>query len=205
MRNPREPKVSIKTHQRFVALLTALLILSCSSNAAPPPVPEAVNYKWEIFKIILDKGLLALALLILGYFINKKLEVFKQRRLFSTEAVKLRLMKIAEVWEMLYILKKETQFVINLAYKKEIPSEEVMRAALAKHKTVYEELNRVLTKNSFWIGKDQRVKIDGYGFLLGEQLSEAVATEGNKDTLHRLREAMEMGIDDLRTELLNAE
>ncbi|HXF40764.1 MAG TPA: hypothetical protein VN687_13700 [Blastocatellia bacterium] len=56
----------------------------------------------ELIKIIVDKLFLAAVLAVFGFFLNRLLERFRSRLSFSTELNKIRVSKIAELWEKLY-------------------------------------------------------------------------------------------------------
>lgn len=48
---------------------------------------------------IFDKGVLAAVLLLIGYFVNRRLERYRSGRALATEAAKIRLARIGELWE----------------------------------------------------------------------------------------------------------
>lgn len=61
------------------------------------------SFKEDLIKILVDKLLVGLLLIIVGIWSTNLIERLKSERSFSAELAKIRAEKIAEVWEKVYL------------------------------------------------------------------------------------------------------
>lgn len=71
------------------------------------------RFKREIFKIILDKLLIGVLLVVVGVFANYIVEKYKFEEGFRTELNKTRVARIGEVWVNLYIYEASVDNVVD--------------------------------------------------------------------------------------------
>src|ERR1044072_1772751 len=65
--------------------------------------PWLTPYKKELYKIVFEKFLIALILVIVGFFATRLVEEFKSKQSFHAELNKVRIQKIGELWEKVYL------------------------------------------------------------------------------------------------------
>jgi len=68
-----------------------------------------VHQTGRFWNTIFDKGLLAAVLLGLGYLANRQLEHYRSGRTLTTEAAKIRLKKIGELWELINLWDRDAK------------------------------------------------------------------------------------------------
>ena len=71
------------------------------------------SLKEELIKIIIDKFLIAVLILIFGFFINIWLEKYKSYQSLSVHMVKTQAEKIGTVWELMYQYDEYTDDIIR--------------------------------------------------------------------------------------------
>jgi hypothetical protein len=146
------------------------------------------NFKRDLIKIVVDKLLVALILVVVGFFATNLIERFKTERSFSAELSKMRVEKISQVWEKIYQLEAaydESDRMTKDYYisaKTKSPEDDkalyqrlIMDPLIKSVGPLQIELEQLLIKNRFWLGEEMYEEIYYYLNASGEY---RVAREG---------------------------
>jgi hypothetical protein len=146
------------------------------------------SFKKDLIKIAIDKLLVALILVVVGFFATNLIERFKTERSFSAELNKMRVEKISQVWEKIYQLEaaydESDRMTMDYYASAKTKSLEEGRAVYQRlimdpvTKSVGPlqiELEQLLIKNRFWLGEEMYREIYYYLNASGEY---RVAREG---------------------------
>ena len=175
----------------------------------------------EIAKIVIDRLLIGVVLVVLGFLANRTIEKFKSEQTFVEELNKLRVQKIAEVWEKVYVFEATAEPMFKAREMTSDQIEEFMQGPLSEKKMkVYrqkdadavapfehakQEALDLANRNRLWIGEDQyaaiRAYIDAseeYSFALHSITADKEAVEA----LRKKREEKRATIVQIRSALL---
>lgn len=157
--------------------------------------------KEEIIKIVIDKGLIGLLLIVAGYLINRILEKHKSKQSLHNELAKMRISKIGECWEVLFKADSLARQLITVAsdglrkFGNENWSEYV--EYLKKNTPLIEQELRkeldashsIIEKNRFWIGHKSYHNFHNYTTSIDAYVDAFII--GDSKELMRLKQDME--------------
>lgn len=144
----------------------------------------------ELIKILVEKLFLALILAAFGFYLNRLLEEFRSRLSFSTELNKVRVNKIADVWEKLYEFEQCAEL-----------SQTVGLGSRDRFQKLFDELHLLMQRNRFWIGEEAYDRINSYKVLL-KNLTE-VQDEAKAASLRAQVDGARQTVTDVRDRLLS--
>lgn len=101
----------------------------------------------QLIVTIVDKGAIALIVLIVGYVLNKALEGYRATQLRETELLKLRLEAMRKCWAGLLSWSADCDETVRLYMNTNMPGE-----MLQKITSRSLELNKILDENRFFAG-----------------------------------------------------
>jgi len=172
------------------------------------------EFKRDILKIVIDKLLIGILLLVAGVLANNLVEKYKLDEGFKTELNKTRVSRIGEVWESLYIYEASVDNVVNEFTQIVIETEgddkleyERRQAELPPlikvQKNVLAHLIATNHKNRFWIGEKTYTEINNYIDVLIEIIT--AYSEYDADKINKLnlkRNELRRGVTSIRDRLL---
>jgi hypothetical protein len=128
--------------------------------------------KADLTKIVVEKLLIGAVILCLGMFTANRIEHFKSSQSFISEFNKLRVQKIGEVWEQVYVweavVEQNSARAWNILGKGGPTLEDIRQTATELAGVADEnirkknELLAAANKNRFWIGEEQYEAITDY-------------------------------------------
>ncbi len=123
----------------------------------------------ELIKIFVDKLLIAIILVGVGYFANHSLEQFKADQSFYGEINKIRVQRIADVWEEVYsfedrfsAVSKNKAAILKACIDNKNCTGLETRIAEAQAPMDIEKLTKVVQLNRFWLGSEAGNAISAY-------------------------------------------
>lgn len=133
----------------------------------------ALTYKQEIKKLVVDKLLIALVLAFFGLIASILIEKFKSKQEFSTELNRVRVQKIAEVWESVFIFESKLNNLYNELNDNIEDNNSFNGNSIDSIKTyfdikkenVFKDIPVILNlceKNRFWIGEESYKEVKNY-------------------------------------------
>jgi hypothetical protein len=129
----------------------------------------ALTYKQEIKKLLIDKLLIALILAVFGLLASLLIERYKSTQSFSEELNKLRVEKIAEVWESVFIYESKIDRLyselLNTTSSNIRDLNHIDSIFSARIDFLEKERIRIMElgdKNRFWIGESSYEDIKNY-------------------------------------------
>jgi hypothetical protein len=136
------------------------------------------NLKDDLIKISIDKFLIGMLLILLGSFATNLVEKIKSERSFSIQLNRMRVEKISEVWEKVYLFESATETAIkglrskSLNEPREFSGEEAERVVEEDRKffknlfrqsdSLHSDLIDLANKNRFWLGEESYSEIQNY-------------------------------------------
>lgn len=171
------------------------------------------SFKKEIFKIVLDKLLIGILLVVAGVFANYLVEKYKFEEGFRTELNKTRVARIGEVWENLYIYEASVDNVVDqfrTIVIEENSAEDELKRKEKELPPLIEIQGQTLAnliaashKNRFWIGEETYLEIINYTNVL-EDLMDAYANYDVKriEEINLKRAQLRQGVRNVRDKLL---
>lgn len=171
------------------------------------------QFRKDLFKIILDKLLIGILLVIFGAIANQVVEKYRFEEGFRTELNKTRVARIGETWENLYIYEASVDNVVDqfrTIVIEEDSDEEEFRRKQIELPPLIEIQGQALTnllatsyKNRFWIGEDNYLEIINYTNIL-EELMDAYANYDIKriEEINENRTELRQGVKIIRDKLL---
>lgn len=123
-----------------------------------------LGFKQKIIEIIIENGVLALVLLLLGLWINKKLEKFKSEQSLEGELNKLRVRKIGECFAVHSKYAKLLDgFIISLnEYRNsDLKNDEIVEKLTPRIedlKKEKKEVDLITSSHKFWLGDEVHEK-----------------------------------------------
>ena len=170
--------------------------------------------KKDLLKILVDKLLIGLILVVAGVFANNLVEKYKSEEGFRTELNKTRVARIGEVWEGLYIyeasvdnvLNHFTQIILETKNNEKLELERRQTELPPLIKTQQSALADLIAsthKNRFWIGEETYKEINNYIDILSDLIT--AYSEYNVDKIAELdirREELRRGVISTRDKLL---
>ena len=189
------------------------------------------SFRREIIKIIVDKALIGILLVIVGFFSTNITEKLKTERSFSSELNKIRAQKIGEVWEKVYLyeaeVEAETQALISSAERfaestptststprdyqevvKEAENEirKKMEEGKIPSEKAYRELKDLINKNRLWLGERSYSEVSEY-ISTTSDYSVAVTNKdmGRTNQLKKRREELRATINNTRDRMLKGD
>lgn len=171
------------------------------------------QFKREIFKIILDKLLIGVLLVVAGVFANYIVEKYKFEEGFRTELNKTRVARIGEVWENLYIYEASVDNVVDqfrTIVIEEKSDEEELKRKKKELPPLIEIQGQALTnliasshKNRFWIGEETYLEIINYTNILEDLMDAYAKYDVNKiEEINKKRMQLRQGVKNVRDKLL---
>ncbi len=173
------------------------------------------EFKYDILKIILDKFLIGVLIIIIGLYGNSILENQKQSLSFNNDLSKIQAQKIGDVWELLYIFEASTDSLIRQVATIDIETTSIeerneriiseVTGLATKNSKLYDDLIEKTVMNRFWLGEIQYNSVKDYSALLIEYLEEYA-----KNNLSRIksidaeRSIKRENIQSIRNSLLNS-
>lgn len=177
--------------------------------------------KDELIKISVDKLLIGIILVILGNFSANLVEKFMSERSFSVQLNKIRVEKISEVWEKVYIYECAIEAAIQGLGNKppnepiEFSDQEVKRIVdedvkffnklFKQSNSLHSELVALVNKNRFWLGEESYSEIQSYIKSTVEYLHAIEDKPVNEEKVRSLsekREKSRASIKQIRDRLL---
>jgi hypothetical protein len=171
------------------------------------------EFKNDIVKIVIDKLLIGILILIIGLYGNSLLEKYKSAQSFNTDISKIQAKKIGEVWECLYTFEASTDKWVQQILKIEMESVDIktrnmrliseMTIPIKENDKLREVLLKKVNSNRFWIGENQYDSIMDYtNFLI-----DYMAAYANKDpeklkSINKKRNEKRINIQSIRNQLL---
>ena len=170
--------------------------------------------KNDLVKIVIDKLLIGILILIAGLYGNSWLEKYKSTQSFNTDIRKIQVQKIGEAWEALYAFEASTDKLIRQTLDNEMEQAGIgtKNTRLITETTmspkVNSEFHKALVKktisNRFWLGENQYESIIDYSNLLVDYMAAYL----NKDpealkTINEKRDKTRANIRSIRDQLLN--
>lgn len=179
------------------------------------------NLKDELIKISVDKFLIGMLLILLGSFATNLVEKIKSERSFSIQLNRMRVEKISEVWEKVYLFETATEGAIK-ELMEQPPNEplefsekeanrvveefrNLKRKIFKRSDSLKSELTNLANKNRFWLGEESYSEIQNY---IASTLDYLYALEDkpvNEEKIQKLsdkREKSRASIKQIRDKLL---
>jgi hypothetical protein len=198
----------------------------------PSLMPDnKASFKQDLIKILVDKVLIGIFLVIIGIFSTSFIEKLKSERSFSAELDKIRAEKIGEVWEKVYLYEAASKLIreklilelldagarnlektkhpsADLNGIKDIKQEvkEMDEKEMRKDPPYFKEnveLMNTLNKNRFWLGEDMFSDIEHY--LAASEEYNLILTSRDENRIkdaEKKREASRATIIKIRDRLL---
>lgn len=152
--------------------------------------PWLTPYKKELYKIAFEKLLIALTLVIAGFFATRLLEEYKSQQSFHAELNKTRIQKIGELWEKVYLFASLDEKLFSRSSnstfsliesisgktQEEIKKMEEERKEKLKNdrQKLANELEELLPKYRFWLSEDNYQAVMEF-YYLSQQYNSANA------------------------------
>ncbi|MDO5615977.1 MAG: hypothetical protein Q4G16_07295 [Cruoricaptor ignavus] len=115
---------------------------------------QADYFIQEIIKIILEKGILAISILIVGFRITKTIEKIKSNESFKNEITKIRVEKIAKFYDLFSQYEHwSNRIIIHFETGDYLNETELLEATL-EHDKINKILGYELNQMRFWINDD---------------------------------------------------
>jgi|GEM_PF-3719776 len=112
------------------------------------------HFTQEIIKIILEKGILAISILIVGFMITKTIEKIKSNESFKNEITKIRVEKIAKFYDLFSQYEHwSNRIIIHFETGNYLNEVELLEATL-EHDKINNILGYELNQMRFWINDD---------------------------------------------------
>ncbi len=179
------------------------------------------NLKDELIKISVDRFLIGMLLILLGSFATNLVEKIKSERSFSTQLNRMRVEKISEVWEKVYLFESATETAIKGLRSKppneprefsDTEAERVLeedrkffRNLFRQSDSLYGELINLANKNRFWLGEESYTEIQNYIANTQDYLYALEEKPMNEEKVQKLsgkREKSRVSIKQIRDKLL---
>ena len=119
-----------------------------------------MTFEQHIYLALIDKLLIGIMLLVLGFFGNRALESFRASQTFRSEMAKTRISYIGETWSAFYTWEAVVQDLVRQSVKLSTinAGEDEMKQQLSPLLTRSEKLSKdartVAEANRFWLGKE---------------------------------------------------
>jgi hypothetical protein len=158
----------ILNHSRSVSSSLRVGVVLIFLFGVPEVFAQSVSVSsrgWELSKILVDKLLFGLLLAAFGLWISKLLERYKATLAFASEVNRQRLPKIAEVWEKLMrcniILTLEVVPQLNLKLEGKAYEADMSKTGPKLFKAL-DELEDIILRNQFWLGRELENDVNSY-------------------------------------------
>lgn len=119
-----------------------------------------LDFKQQVLQVLIENGLIALLLLIFGFWINKKLEKFKSEQSLEGEINKLRVNKIGECFALHSKYRQLLNVFIDSLNKyrsSDLTNDQILEKLSAKIeelKEVNKEVELITASHQFWLGEE---------------------------------------------------